>query len=879
MKARYLWLVFTVLLMLASPLLMPASALAADTIDSGFGFYIGPGETILPDYPDLSSQIGQGLTMDDFTVTYGHPTSTYTFDADGRITMSEGVTVPSTMTFEMTYTPKVQGVGKLTVFTGRIWVRKPLTEITVLTENVVLATDETAAARISLPSGAAPVVSISSYDSSVIDAVLEQESWNDRYWSIHITPKKVGETTVEIVAYNGVKASIPVKVMNPPSSLSFGAETFTCYVGDTVDLGMDLGGGGMASEPSISCYKTNSYTSYNAYFPDDFGHFYAKETGEFTIRMTTYNGHSATVQVNVYSKTNCASIEVRPSVVNVGDPYVYLYTYDADGNQIFAPLTITQGSDIASIGERKLATTAMGTVVVTSTNPDGSTVSLTIEVVDEPSQVFLNATSLTLDIGDTFDFEVTFDKGTSDYRLDVHYDDYFPPYSLFCVKLVDQHLVAQAPGTARVCVYAGSLQKECYITVRDSDAVVSLVTPEDPFGIGHTFQLSVVDRTGKTYPATYTYDVSAGDQAATVTEDGLVTGHLRGTTRIYATLEDGRVLRYDQEVKQVPTWIRHDSITSPINHTTVQLGSIESDVGLLYSSDVLVTVADKSIATFDGISFSFYKEGTTVVTLTAINGGAQTSFTLEVLPADDQLYAGSTSMSVPSGYSMYMPLVTDYYGNIVPVTWEMTYHVAGSGNPQSTGFILEGDVISCTWPYAYCEVTGTAENGARIKISVYGYRLATEIRFQQDEYTVQVGQNVQTDVTIVESGYELGPITWYVGDAEIISFTDALPQTGRPTATGLKAGVTTLRAVLINGASATCTITVEDPASGTRVPGDVNDDGTFDMRDALRMLRWLADWDVTINQTNANVNGDGATDMRDALRMLRKLAGWDVTLQ
>ncbi|MBQ8555952.1 MAG: hypothetical protein IJ438_08775 [Clostridia bacterium] len=67
-------------------------------------------------------------------------------------------------------------------------------------------------------------------------------------------------------------------------------------------------------------------------------------------------------------------------------------------------------------------------------------------------------------------------------------------------------------------------------------------------------------------------------------------------------------------------------------------------------------------------------------------------------------------------------------------------------------------------------------------------------------------------------------------------------------------------------------------AKPTVVPGDTSGDGVTDMRDALRLLRSIAGWDVEINDKAADVNGDGSVDMRDALRLLRYIAGWDVTL-
>lgn len=808
MKFKWLWLICLLALLMTGP------AYAVQTIDSGFGFYIGAGESLMPDYPDLAYLIGDGLTKDDFTVSFASNNSS-TFAEDGRVTISPTFTRPSSFKFEMTYIPKVPGVGKETVFTGYVYVREPLTEITVLTESVTVALDETATARISQPSGTVPIIGLGDYDSRIIDATIAQESWNTRYWSISITPKMKGETVIKVVAYNGLTVEIPVTVMDPPSKLTFAQETFSCYVGETIDLGADLGGGGMFSEPDITVRRNSSYTASAYLFPKDWQHFYAESTGSYYITMKTYNGLQASVRVNVYNNVNCERIALSSEAPNVGDQYLYIYAYDAEGNKIACPIEVTKGADIAYIENDLLRTTAEGVVELTATNPDGSKVVFTTEVCERPSQIILNQTSVTLDIGESFDLTVGFDKGKSDYSLTLRSDVVSPDFYLYPVRMEGQTFTAQAPGISRVTVYAGYLQQECVITVRDSDKAVSMVCPEEPFGVGHTFQLKVVDRTGKEYPAVYTTENLTTDTAADVTSDGLVTGLYEGSIRIYAALEDGRRLRWDLWVEKVPNWIRHSSMVCRLNSTLVQLGTIESDVGTISPTDVTVLIADESIASCSASQFTPLAPGTTAVTLTAVNGGASTTFTLTVLEADDQLYVDVSSLAVPMGYYTFLPAVTDYEGNVIPLTWEITYEVPGLGNPYEEGFLLEEDAIMCLWPYAYCEVTGTAESGQWIRISVHGYRLPESINFQRSQQHLSVGQTAYTDLAAIAQGFDAGPVSWYVSNPEVIDFTPPETSDSRPKVRALKNGAATLTAELVNGVYATTLIMVSDGSALT----------------------------------------------------------------
>lgn len=65
----------------------------------------------------------------------------------------------------------------------------------------------------------------------------------------------------------------------------------------------------------------------------------------------------------------------------------------------------------------------------------------------------------------------------------------------------------------------------------------------------------------------------------------------------------------------------------------------------------------------------------------------------------------------------------------------------------------------------------------------------------------------------------------------------------------------------------------------SRIPGDVNDDGEVDIFDCVRLKKYIAGFDVTINEANADVNGDGEIDIFDCVRLKKYLAGFDVELK
>lgn len=62
--------------------------------------------------------------------------------------------------------------------------------------------------------------------------------------------------------------------------------------------------------------------------------------------------------------------------------------------------------------------------------------------------------------------------------------------------------------------------------------------------------------------------------------------------------------------------------------------------------------------------------------------------------------------------------------------------------------------------------------------------------------------------------------------------------------------------------------------------GDVNNDGSIDLKDVVLLRRSLTGgWDVTVDDAYADVNRDGAVDLKDVVILRRYLAGgWNITL-
>lgn len=63
-----------------------------------------------------------------------------------------------------------------------------------------------------------------------------------------------------------------------------------------------------------------------------------------------------------------------------------------------------------------------------------------------------------------------------------------------------------------------------------------------------------------------------------------------------------------------------------------------------------------------------------------------------------------------------------------------------------------------------------------------------------------------------------------------------------------------------------------------KVPGDVNSDGSINMRDVVALFQYVSRWNVSISTVNGDVTADGSLNMRDVVLLFQYVSRWDVTL-
>ena len=871
MKKAMLWLLMTLLLILG---MASAEIKTIDLTNGKIYLTVGRAHSVLPKYGDYSYQFGGIYTKDDFNITYSTEYEGVTIDADGTIHVSEEAPA-GTIWVDVTYSFKKRPSDTRTNRVYSVIMVEAPTKLVLSRELVVMTmSDGSKSVRVDFPYGARVLESVS-YDNEMLEVKVQTTAYTPSTTSVIFTPLQVGESEIVVRSLNNLVKTLKVVVVNQPTKFEMGVERAQCYVGDDVDLQIDLGNGPYGkygSSPRLSVYEAGKIINNSKLFTDDYD-FHALYGGTYEVKLLDYVGNERdSAIIEVYDRNACAEISLPAGSYVVGTTYP-LTLKDQNGQSVFQRVSCTGAAEVyASRGQWYLTPTEAGEFTVTVTNGDGTVCSKTFTALsDKPTNLTIAASSLTMQIGEVFDLNPTFNV-PGDFICEYTITDYNSKYDygIVCIRVEDDKIIAQGPGKARISVKYGGMTRDCVVTVEDSDARIGFVFSESPLGVGRTVRVTVQDQTGKIYPATF----GVKNGSVSVTSDGRLTGLSAGYYEIYAELEDGRVLySKNQEVFIYPEWLEYSNLFITMG-SYVSAGRIQTDQGLIDWDEVTLTIDDPSIAYKSGSDFWAQKAGKTTATITSKYSGASCTFQIEVI--DNKLYVGSTTIYVPYGFASRLPVVTNASGNEVAMAWKITQNTPGEGNPNDSAFLLEDNIISCLWPEGSCILTGTGYNGATVRVNVYAYYLPDTLDITPWVVNMNVGESRTLNVTWDDPNAQVKAVYWITDVDGIVSY-DANATSTRISFTGIAGGTVYVMALLDNGAYAICQINVTNPYA--RLPGDANEDGKVDIHDALLVMQYTAGWYVSINGYAADVNADNRVTAEDAILIFQYASGLNVELR
>ena len=335
----------------------------------------------------------------------------------------------------------------------------------------------------------------------------------------YVTGIKDGSTTITATAYNGKSATITVRVLPQPSSISLTAEKSKIAVGDTLPLKVTLDAPGTytfsADKEGIVKISNGAAT--------------ALAVGTVTITATTYNGLSDSITLEVLPVPANITLNIAETSLGVGMtqklnasiPTGSLGTWSfKSSNPSVAAV------DATGVVTAKATGTAEISVFVDGHENIFDTCQLT--VLPMPSKISLSATTMAIKTGATAQLTATMTgaNGETCYGKPVFTS------SNNAVATVDNgRITAVGQGTAVITVAAdadSTIKATCTVSV--SDANVRFNESELTLGVGEVYALSlVIPEKQSDYSI-----VSSNAAVATVTEDGKITAVSQGTATITA---------------------------------------------------------------------------------------------------------------------------------------------------------------------------------------------------------------------------------------------------------------------------------------------------------------------------------------------------------
>ena len=426
-----------------------------------------------------------------------------------------------------------------------------------------------------------------------------------------------------------------------------------------------------------------------------------------------------------------------------------------------------------------------------------------MQVYNAPTKVTLTPAAQSLGVGMTSDLKVTFPSKT---------------YSLYSFASSDEsvatvneagRITALKPGTATITVTtANNRSAKCTVTVKEAPTFVEFLFDEYEVSEGMKLTLDPIIDANALAAFTFT---SSNPGVASVDGNGVVTGHVAGSTTITVKTHNGITNQYPCTVtvspaprtldyNDMPTVViaKGDKVVIP---EPIALDASGNECPATYT----FKSSNSRYAKVSGNTVTGVKTGTVTITATSHNGktasfklkvvsekitGLQLAYTDMVLYCNDDYLETRYLYAEPTGSSIN-------YGSMSYV----------SSNPK-VAFVTEDGMVAGLTP-GNTVITVTAYNGVSATCKVEVRKLTTTLYFETPEATVTLGDGYNTDPIVDFDSY--GALSFTSSDPSI-AVVD-----GEGRVTTLKSGDVTITATTPSGLSAEMKLHIIPCPTGIRL--------------------------------------------------------------
>ena len=474
-----------------------------------------------------------------------------------------------------------------------------------------------------------------------------------------LTARAEGSAAVTASTYNGLRATLAVKVGPAPKSVAFDALKYEIGVKETMTL-----------EPvfDVDTGATLTYRSSNSKIADvsAAGVVTGKKAGSATVTVTTHNGLTASCQVQVFTAPSKVTLSAKTATIGAGDSYPLTATLPANTRSALTWKSSAPG--VATVDQAGVVTgVAKGSATITVTTVNNKRATCKVKVTAQPTKLTLSAERLGITRGGTGTLSWTLDTGEGEVAVTVEDDSVVQIKSRTAKKVT---LKGLAVGETKVTFATlNGLTAEVVVRVTPVPTYISVPHKTVSLGEGQTYAIQPYTDAGEGVALTYT---SSKKSVATVNADGVVTAVKTGTATITVKTSNKLTAKVKVKVTKAPASLSISPasvVLAPYEYVVLdvrQSSGADARVDFTSSNPAVAYVSEDGVVTgiLPGtatITASVYTglTATCQVTVPGATAPAAPAFVnLRTLNANT-LEASWTAVSDADGYRVYVGTTAD----------------------------------------------------------------------------------------------------------------------------------------------------------------------------------------------------------------------------
>ena len=233
-----------------------------------------------------------------------------------------------------------------------------------------------------------------------------------------VTAKAVGTATITVKTVNGKTATCKVTVKPAPTSVKINPTALTLGKGESYTISESTSKGSYANGANLKWTSTNTRVATVQKGKGNKAVIKAIGTGTANIKITLYNGKTATCKVTV--KPAPTSVKINPTALTLGKGESYTVSEStskgsyANGANLKWTSTNTRVATVQKGKGNKAVIKAVGkgTANIKITLYNGKTATCKVKVKPAPTSVKINPTALTLGKGESYTVSESTSKGS-----------------------------------------------------------------------------------------------------------------------------------------------------------------------------------------------------------------------------------------------------------------------------------------------------------------------------------------------------------------------------------------------------------------------------------------------------------------------------------